>query len=120
MKDKKVLIVEDEMIIALLIERMVDNLGHEVIGKVPSGKEAIEKALELEPDLILMDIRLKGELDGIETMNRIRESKDIPVIYISGNSDIFHQERIEEAEYVEFLSKPITIADLSRSFDVAS
>lgn len=120
MKDKKVLIVEDEMIIALLIERMVTNLGHEVIGKVTSGEDAISEALKYEPDLILMDIRLKGEIDGIEAMSRIREKKEIPVIYISGNTDAIHQNKIDESEYIEFLSKPITISDLSRSFNVAS
>lgn len=116
----EVLIVEDEMIIAMLIERMVLNLGHEVVGKVPSGEEAVDEALEKDPDLILMDIRLKGDLNGIETMNRIRESKEIPVIYISGNTDVLHQEKIKESEYVEFLSKPITKSDLSQSLNIAS
>lgn len=120
MSQKKVLIVEDEMIIALLIERMVDNLGHHVIDKVATGEDAIKVALEHEPDLILMDIRLQGELDGIEAMRRIRESKDIPVIYISGNTDAVHQEKIEQTDYIEFLSKPITISDLSRSLNLAS
>lgn len=120
MKDKRVLIVEDEMIIALLIERMVTNLGHEVINKVTSGKDAISVALEQEPDLILMDIRLKGDITGIEAMSQIRESKNIPVIFISGNTDTVQQDEIIKKERVEFLSKPITISDLSRSFQVAS
>lgn len=117
---KKVLVVEDEMIIALLIERMITNLGHKVVDKVSSGEEAIAAALKHEPDLILMDIRLKGDLNGIETMSRIQKIKNIPVIYISGNTDSVHQEKIEETEYLEFLSKPITFADLSRSLDLAS
>ncbi len=116
---KKVLIVEDEMIIALLIERMVANLGHEVIGKVSSGEEAVTMALESEPDLILMDIRLQGELDGVEAMIKIRENKNIPVIYISGNTDAVHREKIEQTDYIEFLSKPITISELDRSFKCA-
>ncbi len=120
MNHKKILVVEDEMIIALLIERMINNLGHEVVDKVSSGEDAIAAALEHEPDLILMDIRLKGDLDGIEAMGRIQENKNIPVIYISGNTDSVHQEKIEETEYLEFLSKPITLSDLSRSLDLAS
>lgn len=120
MKTKKVLVVEDEMIIALLIERMVTNLGHEVIGKVSSGEEAVAIALEDEPDLILMDIRLQGDLDGVEAMLKIRERKNIPVIYISGNTDAVHREKIEQTDYIEFLSKPITISDLDRSLDYAS
>lgn len=114
------LIVEDEMIIALLLERMVRNLGHEVIDKVVSGEEAISVAQEQQPDLILMDIRLQGELDGIEAITRIHEISDIPVIYISGNTDALEQEKIKRTDYIEFLSKPITISDLSRSFNLAS
>lgn len=120
MKDKKVLIVEDEMIIALLIERMVKNLGHEVVEKVSSGEEAISAAEKYQPDLILMDIRLKGNLDGIEAMSQIQETQNIPVIYISGNTDAVHQEKMQQTEYIEFLSKPITISDLSRTLDLAS
>jgi CheY-like chemotaxis protein len=117
---KEVLIVEDEMIIALLLERMVKNLGHQVVAKVTSGEEAISVAQEHQPDLILMDIRLKGEMDGIETMLRIHEMNNIPVIYISGNTDAVNREKINQTDYIEFLSKPITISDLSRSFNLAS
>lgn len=117
---KEVLIVEDEMVIALLLERMVKNLGHQVIGKVTSGEEAITKVHDHQPDLILMDIRLQGEMDGIETMAHIHQMSDIPVIYISGNTDSVNQEKIEQTEYIEFLSKPVTISDLSRSFNLAS
>lgn len=120
MKPKKVLIVEDEMIIAMLIERMVINLGHEVLNKVSTGQDAIDAALDQQPDLILMDIRLKGEIDGIEAMRKIQDKISIPVIYISGNSDIAHKKKIENTNYLDFLSKPITQSDLSKSFDVAS
>lgn len=120
METKKVLIVEDEMIIAMLIERMVINIGHQVIDKVPSGEEAIDKALEHSPDLILMDIRLKGEMDGIEAISRIQEKMSIPVIYISGNSDVAHQKKMDNTDYIDFLSKPITESDLSKSFSIAS
>lgn len=117
---KKVLIVEDEMIIALLLERMVKNLGHQIIDKVASGEKAISIVQKQQPDLILMDIRLNGELDGIETMARIHEISDVPVIYISGNTDAINKEKIKKTDYIEFLSKPITISDLSRSFNLAS
>lgn len=117
---KKVLIVEDERIISLLIERMVENMGHEVIHKVSSGEEAVTCALEDEPDIILMDIRLEGELNGIEAMSRIRENKNIPVIYISGNTDVLHQGKLNRSEYIDFLAKPVTLSELSRSFSLAS
>lgn len=120
MNTKKVLIVEDEMIIAMLIERMVSNLGHQVVEKVSSGEGAIQAAIAHRPDLILMDIRLKGDIDGIEAMKQIQEKMSIPVIYISGNSDIAHQKKIENTNYVDFLSKPITQSDLSKSVGMAS
>jgi len=120
MKPMKVLIVEDEMIISLLIERMVTNLGHEVVDKVTSGEDAITTAKENDIDLILMDIRLQGELDGVEAMLKIREIKNTPVIYISGNTDAVHREKIEQTDYIEFLSKPITLSELDRSFKFAS
>lgn len=120
MEDQKILIVEDERIIALLIQKMVENLGHEVVAKVSSGEDAIEAALKHDPDLILMDIRLDGDIDGIEAMIRIHQQKNIPVIYISGNTDKLHQEKLESTDYIEFLSKPVTFAELSRSFKLAS
>ncbi|HEX6983652.1 MAG TPA: response regulator [Balneolaceae bacterium] len=115
MENKKILIVEDEMIIALLIERMVNDLGYEVIAKVVSGEEAVMAATEYNPDIILMDIRLQGEIDGIEAVSRIRKTRSIPIIYISGNTDKLHQDKIEKSERIDFLSKPITLSDLSRS-----
>lgn len=116
----KILIVEDELIIALMVEQMIRNLGHEVINTVSSGEEAIEEALNSNPDLILMDIRLKGRIDGIEAMNEIRKKNDIPVVFITGNTDQMYQQRISNLEYLEFLTKPITIKELSRSVDRAS
>lgn len=121
MEPMKVLIVEDELIISLLIERMLGNLGHEVIAKVSSGEDAIDIAREKKPDLILMDIRLQGEMTGIEAMEQIREKhNDVPVIYISGNTDKLYQEKIDSSDYIEFLSKPITFSALSRSLQLAS
>jgi len=120
MNKKKVLIVEDELIISLLIERMVGNLGHQVIEKVSSGEEAVNFARQHDIDIILMDIRLEGDIDGIEAMEKIRQQKEVPVIYISGNTDKLHQDQIDSTEYIEFLSKPITFSELSRSFNLAS
>lgn len=117
---KKLLIVEDELIIALMIEKMAENLGHTVLAKVTSGEDAVEAAKELNPEIILMDIRLQGEMDGIDAMNEIRRTTNIPVIYITGNSDASYQKRIEESEPLDLLTKPITLGDLSRSFSYAS
>lgn len=102
-----------------MIERMVQNLGHNVVAKVTTGEDAIEAAKEHEPDIILMDIRLRGEMDGIEAMSIIRRSAKIPVIFITGNSDDNYRKRVEEVDPLDFLTKPITQGDLSRSFSCA-
>lgn len=117
---QKVLIVEDEMIIALMIEKMIINLGHTVIDKVTTGEAAIEVAGKSSPDIILMDIRLQGELDGIEAMEKIREHSEVPVIFITGNSDESYRKRVEKTDPLDFLTKPISLNDLSRSFSRAS
>lgn len=120
MTSKKVLIVEDEMIIALMLEQMVVKMGHEVVDKVSTGESAIEKALCYRPDVILMDIRLQGEIDGIEAIAVIQKRLDIPVIYITGNTDQMYKQRIKQTDYLDFLVKPITQYKLSSLFDLAS
>ncbi|MDZ7715702.1 MAG: response regulator [Balneolaceae bacterium] len=119
-QSKKILIVEDELIIALTIEKMVQRLGHQVVGTVTSGEQAVNLVLENTPDLILMDIRLQGELDGIETMEEIRKQTNTPVIYITGNTDEQNKNRVKESDYLAFLTKPISIHDLDQSFNFAS
>lgn len=119
-QSKKILIVEDELIIALMIEKMVTKLGHEVVAKVTSGEEALETVSKHSPDLILMDIRLQGEMDGIETMQEIRKKTHTPVIYITGNTDARNKKRVKDSDYLAFLTKPVTIYDLNQSFNFAS
>lgn len=104
------------MIIAMVLERMVKKLDHNVLDKVITGAKAIEKAQELDPDLILMDIQLKDDIDGIEAMQEIRDSSDVPVIYITGNSDQYNLNRARETNFIEYLVKPIRMDDLKRSF----
>jgi CheY-like chemotaxis protein len=108
----RVLIVEDDMLLSMVEERLIQKLGFDVVGKVAKGSEAIEKALNLNPDVIVMDISLKGDMDGIETMEAIREKSDVPVIYLSGSSDRYHYERAKKTNFIGFLTKPITSGDL--------
>ncbi|MDZ7716678.1 MAG: response regulator [Balneolaceae bacterium] len=116
---KNVLIVEDDMLLSLVEERLIQKLGHNVVGKVTTGKEAIEKSKELSPDLIMMDIILKGEMDGIEAMEKIREESEVPVIYLSGNSDRYNFERAKKTQFTDYLVKPITSKDLKKPMDIA-
>ncbi|PAU93492.1 response regulator [Aliifodinibius salipaludis] len=117
--DKKVLIVEDDMIISMVLERMIKKLGHEVVKKVIAGQDAIDSAFELEPDLILMDIQLKDNIDGITAMQKIREKSDVLVIYITGNSDQYSLERAKKTDYVDYLVKPIQMSHLKKSISKA-
>jgi len=115
---KRVLIVEDDMIISLVIENMVKELGHEVVGKATSGDDAIRLASEQSPDLVLMDIRLKGEMDGIEAVTEIKRQINTSVIYLTGNSDRVNYERARETEFIDLITKPFTISDLTRSLEL--
>ncbi len=115
---KRVLIVEDDMIISLVIENMVKELGHDVVGKATSGDEAIRLASEQSPDLVLMDIRLKGEMDGIEAVTEIKQKIATKVIYLTGNSDRVNYERARETEFIDLITKPFTISDLTKSLDL--
>lgn len=112
---KDILIVEDDMIISLVLEKMVMRLGYEVVGRVTTGEKAIEEAGRLNPDVILMDIRLNGEIDGIEAMSTIQQTLDIPAIYITGNTDQVHRRRAEATDYIDYLIKPVDLNVLARS-----
>lgn len=107
-----VFIVEDDMLLSLVEERLIKKLGYNVVGKATSGKEAIPKIKKSKPDIILMDISLDGNLDGIETMSQIRNFSSVPVIYLSGNSDQLNLERAKKTKFVDYLVKPITERDL--------
>lgn len=115
---KRVLIVEDDLIISLVIENMVKELGHEVVGKAVSGDEAISLAEKHKPDLLLMDIRLKGDMDGIEAVEKIKVIHDVSVIYLTGNSDRLNYERARDTKFADLIVKPFTINDLTKSFEL--
>ena len=112
---KKVLIVEDDMIISLVVENMVKELGHKVIGKAVSGEEAVKISIQEKPEILLMDIRLKGDMDGIETVAKIKEFVQVKVIYLTGNSDRLNFERAQNTDFEDLIVKPFTIGDLEKS-----
>ena len=98
MAKARILIVEDESIIALDLSGILRGLGYEVSGIVPSGTKAVEAAVADPPDLILMDIILLGDMDGIEASRRIRSSRDIPIIYLTANADPATVQRARDTE----------------------
>lgn len=87
MAKKKILLVEDELIEAMSFEQSLKSSGYEVVGTALTGEEAISKAFDLEPDLILMDIVLQGEMDGIEAAAQIKKNLDVPIIYLTAHPE---------------------------------
>lgn len=110
---KKVLIVEDNLILSLLEERLLTKMGHKVVDKVTSGEKAVEVFEKLKPDFVIMDISLSGKMDGFEATNIMRESTDVPVIFVSGNSDRYEKFCLKKEGFNEFVSKPFTYQDLA-------
>ena len=108
-----ILIVEDESIVALDIQDKVERLGYNVLAVVSSGEKAIEEVKKFQPDLILMDIVLKGEIDGIETAGKIRAHFDIPVIYLTAHSDRQTLKRAEITGPFGYLVKPFVDSELN-------
>lgn len=116
---KNILIVEDEMIQSILLEKLVKSLGYKVVGKVTTGADAIKMALELQPDVITMDISLQDDIDGIMATKTIQSKSMIPVIYISGNSDQYNYQRAEKTNFIDFIPKPVNKESLAKSFSKA-
>lgn len=114
---KTVMIVEDDLILNLLYESYLEKLGYDAEGELVYGKTAIEVARRISPDLILMDISLEGEMDGIDAMIEIRKFSNVPVIYITGNSDPYHVQRAKETNYIDYLVKPIEFSDIKESIE---
>lgn len=109
------LIVEDEQLVSHLLENYVKESGCcSVVGSVDNGDDALKIVQECNPDVVLMDVRIEGEKDGIETANLISKNNKIPIIYTSGNSDEKTMERARKTNMLDFLVKPINKEQLMR------
>lgn len=115
----QILVVEDETIIALNLKENLESLGYSVVALAKSGEKAIEKARELHPNLVLMDIRIKGHIDGIEAAQQIWEYLSIPVIYITGHSDQNTLERAKITAPFGYILKPVKERELSVAIEIA-
>ena len=118
MAKAKILVVEDESIIAMDIAMSLESLGYEVTATVPSGEQAIEKVAEDKPDLIFMDIVIKGEMDGIETAERIRSQFNIPVVYLTAYADEKTLERAKITGPFGYIIKPFEDTDLRVTVEI--
>jgi two-component system, response regulator PdtaR len=110
----RILIVDDHQIIRAGLECLVEELGHEIVGVANTREEAVSSADQHKPDLILMDVQLEGESDGIEAATEIRKRLGIRSIFFSGYSDPDTRERANMADPIAFLDKTSSQADLAR------
>jgi DNA-binding response OmpR family regulator len=108
-RSPRVLIVEDELLVAWHLESLIREQSLEVCGLVPDGDGAVEQAADLDVDLVLMDVRLAGRMDGIEAARRIREQRDTPIIFITAHGDQETRAHIDQmVPGAPVLAKPIS------------
>ena len=119
MKKVKVLIVEDESIIAMETESVLTGLGYEIVAIVDTGEKAIEVTEQQKPDIILMDIRIKGEIDGIDTAEIIRSKFEIPVVFLTAHLDEERLEKVKLTMPFGYILKPIKERDLKVTLEMA-
>ena len=102
----KVLIVEDDKVILSIVRWRLANLGYEICGSAATGAEAMDCMAKMRPDIVLMDITLKGEMDGIETAGRIKKNFNVPVIFVSSHTDGEIIARAKAVSPAGFIKKP--------------
>ncbi len=119
MTTARILIVEDERIVAEDLRETLGALGYEVVGIVPSGEAAIEQAAAHHPDLVLMDIMLRGNLNGIDAAQHVRDRLDIPVVYLTAYADDATLARAKVTEPFGYLIKPFEERELLTAIEMA-
>ncbi len=119
MNNERIVIVEDEKIIALDLQRRLERFGYKVVGMVGDGRDAVEIARVHQPDIILMDIMLMGAMDGIEAAKEIKRQFGIPVIFLTAYTDEKTLERAKEVEPAGYILKPFKERELYTTIDIA-
>lgn len=115
----RIQVVEDEAIIGMEIKRRLEHHGFEVVEMVKTGKRAVEAAKEHKPDLILMDISLKGKMDGIEAAAEIGKKMDLPIIFLTANADRATVKRAKLTGPFGYLIKPLNEKELATTIEMA-
>ena len=116
----KILIVEDEHIVAMELQSRLSDLGYLVLDTVDTGNDAIQRAIELVPDLILMDINIKGDIDGVEAAEKIKKIQDIPIIFLTAFTDNKTLERAKLVEPYGYIVKPFEERELHTTIEIAA
>ena len=119
MANAQIMVVEDEGVISKDIQNMLRNLGFSVPAIAFSGEEAIKKAAETHPDLVLMDIVLEGKMDGVEAAEQIRDRFDIPVVYLTAYADDNTLQRAKVTEPYGYILKPFEERELHTAIEIA-
>ncbi|MCR4438168.1 MAG: response regulator [candidate division KSB1 bacterium] len=115
----RILIVEDEAIVARDVESMLRDLGYQVVGIAATGEAAIAKAKETCPDLVLMDIKLRGDIDGVKAAEEIAASVEVPVIFVTANSDDLTLQRAKVTTPFGYVLKPFEPRELHIAVEIA-
>src|SRR5215471_20191411 len=118
MSQAQTLVVEDERIVARALQCELEHFGYQVSGIASSAKEAVEKAVDSRPDLVLMDIHLKGDEDGIEAARKIQSRCRIPVVYLSAFSDSATVARAADTQAFGYLLKPYEERELQTTIEM--
>ncbi|UKN00565.1 response regulator [Paracrocinitomix mangrovi] len=119
MPKTNVLVVEDESIVSKDIQHSLKKLGYNVVGAASTGEKAFELASSEKPDIILMDIMLKGDMNGIDTAQKVKEELQIPVIYLTAYADESTLEKAKVTEPYGYIIKPFKEVDLHTSIEMA-
>ena len=119
MTANRLYIVEDEHIVALDMQKRLEKLGYEVVGVSATGEEAVEKVLELRPDLVLMDIKLEGKMDGIAAAEEILKTYSVPVVYITAYTEEVTLKRVKFTEPFGYILKPFEERELRINIEIA-
>jgi CheY-like chemotaxis protein len=119
MVNSRVIVVEDERIVAIDIKNMLKSLGYNVLAIVSSGPEAIKKIEEAKPDLVLMDIKLNEDMDGVEAADKIRSLFKIPVVYLTAYADDDTLQRAKKTSPYGYILKPFEEKELSTTIEIA-
>lgn len=115
----KILVVEDEFVIAQDLKMTIEGFGYQVIDVVSTGEDAVIKASELDPDLIMMDIMLEGDMDGIEAAEIIHQHNDVPIIYLTAYADTSTLVRAKASRPEAYLLKPWDERELQNTIKMA-
>lgn len=116
---EKILIVEDEAITASDLQWHLGRLGYQISAVAASGDEAVRIADEMNPDLVLMDVRLSGAMDGVEASRRIQAKRPVPILYLTAYPDVFLKSPTEMGQPNICITKPFSSSVLQRSIEIA-